>query len=243
MSRPIAQPPSGIGALRPSPSTIDQFGFKGSNSDPIPATLGLKTAPSKQGRPENGRTAAEMNGGGLPGTLPVIGQGQRMGGRAGIAGAAAPSQQSALQPEPAAAAGETPIKIPTIEDILPGWGGRFPGTVSMMENFKASQEAERAMNLGYGDRFNSWLMLGGLNKLMGENCLFKGAIALGGGWALGGMFGAFLAPFDTMGGLRVRPPQTHCARVWLGSACSPARAVGWRALAFQLVRFLLRHLR
>ena len=83
----------------------------------------------------------------------------------------------------------------------------------MMENFKASKEAEIAANLGYGDRFNSWLMLGGLNKLMGENCAFKGAIALGGGWALGGMFGAFLAPFDTMGGLRVRPPQTHFARV------------------------------
>ncbi|KAJ1470995.1 hypothetical protein T484DRAFT_3558400 [Baffinella frigidus] len=145
-----------------------------------------------------------MNGGGLPGTLPVIGQGQPRGGRAGIAGASAPLQQSALQQDPAVAAGDTPpIKIPTIEDILPGWGGRFPGTVSMMEQFKAANEAERALKLSYGDRLNTWLMMGGLNKLMGENCLFKGGIALGGGWALGAMFGAFLAPFDTMGGLRV----------------------------------------
>lgn len=148
-----------------------------------------------------------MNGGGLPGTLPVIGQGQPRGGRAGIAGASAPLQQSALQQDPAVAAGDTPpIKIPTIEDILPGWGGRFPGTVSMMEQFKAANEAERALKLSYGDRLNTWLMMGGLNKLMGENCLFKGGIALGGGWALGAMFGAFLAPFDTMGGLRVRSP-------------------------------------
>ena len=52
-------------------------------------------------------------------------------------------------------------------------------------------------------RLNDWILQGGLNKLMSENCIFRGAmsgvVGYGGGIALG----AFLAPFDSMGGMKV----------------------------------------
>eukprot|EP00802_Teleaulax_amphioxeia_P024016 Tamp_24665.p1 GENE.Tamp_24665~~Tamp_24665.p1 ORF type:complete len:165 (-),score=25.85 Tamp_24665:483-950(-) len=51
--------------------------------------------------------------------------------------------------------------------------------------------------------FNVWLMTGGANRLMGESCIFKGCLAYGAGGGLGLAFGAFMAPFDTMNGLKV----------------------------------------
>jgi len=129
-------------------------------------------------------------------------QEQSRSSRFGFPGA--PIQHAPAQQAPTVADQDAAQAPPKLEDILPGWGGRFPGTVAMMEQFKLLKQQQAEVNVTYTDRFNSWLMQGGLNRAMSENCLVKGGIAFGGGWALGGMLGAFLAPFDTVGGLRVR---------------------------------------
>mmetsp|Transcript_8922 Transcript_8922/g.13054 ORF Transcript_8922/g.13054 Transcript_8922/m.13054 type:complete len:218 (+) Transcript_8922:97-750(+) len=51
--------------------------------------------------------------------------------------------------------------------------------------------------------FENWMLSGGANRLMGESCIFKGTISYTMGGAMGMAMGAFLAPFDSMNGLKV----------------------------------------
>jgi hypothetical protein len=57
--------------------------------------------------------------------------------------------------------------------------------------------------LTYEQRFQMWMIQGGMNKLMTENCFVKCLIGAVGGTGLGLGFGAFLAPFDGRTGMRV----------------------------------------
>lgn len=62
----------------------------------------------------------------------------------------------------------------------------------------AAGEAVRSME--------AWVQGGGLNRLIGENCMFKGIMSCVVGGGGGMMLGAFLAPFDSVGGLKVGLP-------------------------------------
>ena len=55
----------------------------------------------------------------------------------------------------------------------------------------------------FEQRFQLWMMQGGMNRMMTENCFVKCMIGAVGGGVLGLGFGAFLAPFDGRTGLRV----------------------------------------
>ena len=57
--------------------------------------------------------------------------------------------------------------------------------------------------LTYEQRFQMWMIQGGMNRLMTENCFVKCLIGAVGGTGLGLGFGAFLAPFDGRTGMRV----------------------------------------
>ncbi len=58
-------------------------------------------------------------------------------------------------------------------------------------------------DLTWDQKFQLWMMQGGMNRLLSENCMVKGIIGLIGGGTLGFGFGAFLAPFDGRTGMRV----------------------------------------
>jgi import inner membrane translocase subunit TIM22 len=49
----------------------------------------------------------------------------------------------------------------------------------------------------------NWIQSGGPQRVMGESCIFKGSTAYIVGGGLGVAMGAFLAPFDSMNGLKV----------------------------------------
>ena len=67
--------------------------------------------------------------------------------------------------------------------------------------------------VAFDQRFQNWMLQGGMNRLMTENCFVKCLIGAFGGGALGLGFGAFLAPFDGRSGMRVRFWKL-CIRRW-----------------------------
>jgi hypothetical protein len=86
--------------------------------------------------------------------------------------------------------GNTPLKvqIPGAQIPIPTTG--LPGTTlpPSLQGFQA--------------QFEEWINKGGVTRL-GENCFLRGVMSatVGGGGGLA--LGAFLAPFDTMNGLKV----------------------------------------
>lgn len=85
----------------------------------------------------------------------------------------------ALPPGVSAGTGEADAAAPGL------YGGYEAG-------FQAGQQA-----------FERWAAAGGANRLMGESCIFKSMLAYGAGGVMGLAFGAFMAPFDSMNGLKV----------------------------------------
>lgn len=83
-----------------------------------------------------------------------------------------------------------------------GLGAAVRGLQSLPGAAEAQTRTEEAALRG-AKGFETWVSSGGLNRLMGENCYMKGVIScvVGGGGGI--MLGAFLAPFDTLGGLKV----------------------------------------
>ena len=79
----------------------------------------------------------------------------------------------------------------------------FPGGVSVPAAMFGTGSSFPPILQGFETQLQTWIMTGGLNHMMGENCVIKGCMsaAVGGGGGL--LLGAFLAPFDTMSGLKV----------------------------------------
>ena len=76
-----------------------------------------------------------------------------------------------------------------------------------LHSLPGGQVAKETMDdwaLERAKKFEVWVKADGLNRLISENCLMKGAISTVVGGGGGVMLGAFLAPFDTMGGLKVQ---------------------------------------
>jgi hypothetical protein len=80
-----------------------------------------------------------------------------------------------------------------------------PGLEHWKKSFsKGFQSGQHDSEVGFEQRFQNWMLQGGMNRLMTENCFVKCLIGAFGGGALGLGFGAFLAPFDGRSGMRVR---------------------------------------
>jgi hypothetical protein len=79
-----------------------------------------------------------------------------------------------------------------------------PGLEHWKKSFsKGFNSGQYDSEVGFEQRFQNWMLQGGMNRLMTENCFVKCLIGAFGGGALGLGFGAFLAPFDGRSGMRV----------------------------------------
>lgn len=115
-----------------------------------------------------------------------------------VSGSAAPTQPQQQQ---------SPVEI-EFKPTLPGAPPRpfTPYGSTLSSGFASVTSSENPYEAGYEagqQAYQNWMMSGGLNRLMGESCIFKGAIAYSAGGLMGLAMGAFLAPFDSMNGLKV----------------------------------------
>lgn len=111
---------------------------------------------------------------------------------------------------------KAPVQVDYLANIQQYGSMGLSAAVRSLSSMPGADVAQKKVDdwaMKGAENFQAWERSGGINRLMSENCLIKGIISciVGGGGGI--MLGAFLAPFDTMGGLKVsHQPQPLCCQ-------------------------------
>jgi hypothetical protein len=101
---------------------------------------------------------------------------------------------------------KTPAQVDYLANMQQYGSMGLSAAVRSLSSLPGADTAQAKMDdwaMKGAEDFQKWERSGGINRLMSENCLIKGIISCVVGGGGGVMLGAFLAPFDTMGGLKV----------------------------------------